>query len=117
MGVKYKCNFYGTHGTNWEVQLWDSSYSSSTTVIKLMDPGFTLEYQGQGKEIFDPIKGSQLKVHLCIEDNATGSALLTWIQGTLLTNQEDRFNIALYKNSSIYWFGVVLPDQIGRAHV
>ena len=115
MGVKYKCNFYGTHGTNWEVQLWDSSYSSSTTVIKLMDPGFTLEYQGQGKEIFDPIKGSQLKVHLCIEDNATGSALLTWIQGTLLTNQEDRFNIALYKNRSIYWFGVVLPDLSGFA--
>jgi hypothetical protein len=115
MGVKYRSVINSTFiGQQYTVELWDNTFSSTVTNIRLAGEGFELKYMQEGDAIYAPIKESQCKVNLMITDDAAGASLQTWLLGSLLNGDEDRYSLAIYKGFDLWWFGVFLPDIASR---
>jgi len=112
MGVKFTREFRSKiNGTLYRVDLLDSAFSgTATTMPHLFDEGVEIQYEEQGDERHETIKASQATVFLKIDDSTEGLALETWLKATMLNNNEDRYHLAIYKDGSLYWYGVMLPD-------
>lgn len=112
MAVRFKCEFNTKiSGDLIRVELLDSAYAGSPTILpELFSPGLVIEYEGQGDERHEAIKGSSASINLKIGTDSASTALETWLKGTMLNNNEDRYHVAIYKNENIFWYGVMLPD-------
>lgn len=112
MGVRFRGQIQTTHtNTNYTVELWDTTYTSTgVTNITLFGEGFQITYEGQGDEIYAPIKGSSCKVFAGITNDAAGLALRSWIYNSVLATKEDQYHVAIYESGNLYWFGVILPS-------
>jgi hypothetical protein len=111
MGVRFRSNFYSTlNDIQYKVEIWDSTYSGSIVPMTTEGEGFEITYQQQGDERFAAVKGSECSIYATITDGANGTLLQNWINGSMNATQEDLYHIAIYKGSSLYWFGVILPD-------
>lgn len=111
MGIKYEGKVVSTiSNTTYTCQLIDINFNGTKTLIELGGNGFDLNYLQQGDERYSPIKGSELDLHCIITDNATGIALLSWINTSVNTKKEDQFYIRILKNGDLFWYGVILPD-------
>jgi hypothetical protein len=111
MGVRFRSNFYSTlNDIQYKVEIWDSTYSGSIVPMTTEGEGFEITYQQQGDERFSPVKGSECSIYATITDGANGTLLQNWINGSMNATQEDLYHIAIYKGSSLHWFGVILPD-------
>ena len=111
MGVRFRSNFYSTlNNLQYKVEIWDSTYSGSIVPMTTEGEGFEITYQQQGDERFAPVKGSECSIYATITDGADGTKLQNWINSSMNATQEDLYHIAIYKGSSLYWFGVILPD-------
>ena len=134
MGIRYKFKFTDTRGVNaWEVNLIDTDYERYSErvaadggtvegldclpndLFELVEfrkhtagaSGFELEYGQRGHDAFAPIKGSRVTFPFLAED-ASDVAFLE----DLIQTQEDRFYIDIYRNSNLFWRGVVLQDLL-----
>lgn len=111
MAVRFRSNFYSTlNNLQYKVEIWDSTYSGSIVPMTTEGEGFEIVYQQQGDERFSPVKGSECSIYATITDGANGTLLQNWINGSMNATQEDLYHIAIYKDSSLHWFGVILPD-------
>lgn len=112
MGVRFRGYIQSTHTkTNYTVELWDTTYTSTgVTEIKLFGEGFQITYEGQGDEIYAPIKGSACKVFAGITRDSAGTLLQEWIENSVLATKEDLYHVAIYEDTNLYWFGVILPS-------
>ena len=112
MGVRFRGQIETTHTqTNYTVELWDTTYSSTgVTEIELFGEGFQITYEGQGDEIYQSIKGSSCKVYAGVTRGSEGTALVDWINASVLATKEDQYFVAIYEGSDLYWFGVILPS-------
>ena len=111
MGVRFRSNFYSTlNNVQYKVEIWDSTYSGSIVPMTTEGEGFEITYQQQGDERFAAVKGSECSIYATITDGANGTLLQNWINTSMNATQEDLYHIAIYKDSSLYWFGVILPD-------
>jgi hypothetical protein len=111
MGIRYEGKVVSTNSnTVYTCQLIDINFSGTKTLIELGGNGFDLTYLQQGDERYAPIKGSELDLHCIITDNATGIALLSWINSQVNATKEDQFYIRILKNGGLFWYGVILPD-------
>lgn len=112
MGVRFRGQIQTTHTkTDYTVELWDVNYSSTgVTEITLFGEGFQITYEGQGDEIYAPIKGSSCKVYAGITNDSAGLALRSWVYNSVLATKEDQYHVAIYENGNLYWFGVILPS-------
>lgn len=108
--IKWTSTLYSTFGTQYRVDIHDTSFSGASTVISLMHPGFQLSFMEPSDERFDPIKGSKCEVYLNVSNDTTGAALQTWLYSTMLATTEDKYQIAIYEAGDLIWFGNVLPD-------
>ena len=112
MGVRFRGDLKTTHSNKkYTVELWDSTYNSTgVTELTLFGEGFQITYEGQGDEIYAPVKGSACKVYAGITRGAEGTLLQDWIYQSVLTTQEDLYHVAIYDETSLYWLGVILPS-------
>lgn len=112
MGVRFRGQVKTTHtNTDYTVELWDVNYTSTgITNIILFGEGFQITYEGQGDEIYTPIKGSACKVYAGVTNDSAGLALRTWIYNSVLATKEDQYHVAIYKDGNLHWFGVILPS-------
>jgi hypothetical protein len=112
MGVRFRGTAITTSTkTEFTVELWDTTYSSTgVTNLTLFGEGFEITYEGQGDEIYTPIKGSSCSVYVGITNDANGTALQTWINNSVLATKEDLYHVAIYEGSDLLWFGVILPS-------
>ena len=112
MGVRFRGQIKTTHtNTDYTVELWDVNYTSTgVTNIILFGEGFQITYEGQGDEIYAPIKGSACKVYAGVTNDSAGLALRTWIYNSILATKEDQYHVAIYKDGNLHWFGVILPS-------
>lgn len=108
MGVKYRNTFYSQAGTVWTLDIGDTSYSSTVLLFKTDAEGFSLNYKGI-TERCDPILSSTCNVPFVVE-NSTMQAFIT----DVMTAQEERFTLQIYKDNTLYWSGVLLADQVQR---
>jgi hypothetical protein len=113
MAVKYYSTFVSNYtDTAYRVELLDNTFVGASTEIEIKD--FEIRYEKEGDEIYTPIKASQCKVSLMITDNATGTALQSWLTGSVLNGDEDRYTVGIYQSSALIWYGVILPDIAAR---
>jgi hypothetical protein len=111
MGVRFRSAFNSTQtGIPYKCEIWDVNYSSAVTDIRTFGEGFNIEYEQQSDERFNPIKGSTCKLKCLVTDDAAGLALQSWITSSVQATKEDQYFIAIYKNNTLFWFGVILPD-------
>ena len=104
--VRYNSTFYSDYGTEWKIEIYDKDSSvASPTSFKTYGDGFTLSYEGSDEETYKPIIGSAVKIYFAVEDS-DGETLIN----DILTSQEKRFFIMIYKGGSFYWGGILLQD-------
>lgn len=115
MAVRYAGLVYSQiNDVPYTIGIYDSTYVGSPTQIELSGEGFQLTYERQGDERFAQVKGSKCDVFLKVTDDATGTDLQSWITGTLLANNEDKFQLVIYRDGNLFWVGNILHDLSGR---
>ena len=107
MGVRFRGKINSIGRIQYQVDICDATYSSSVTNINLIEPGFELEYHQKGDQKFVEIKAASCEIYC---ENAT-SAFDTFISD-LIGAAEKRFQIAIYKDSNLFWIGNILTDLI-----
>jgi len=110
MGVRYRNIFYSYSGVAWQIDIHDSTYSSSVNLFTSVD-GFKLSYK-QITERLDPIFASTVNIPIDII-NSTIEGFLT----DVMTAQEERISVKIYKNTVLYWVGILLPDMVTKEDV
>ena len=112
MGVRFRGDLKTTHSNKkYTVELWDTNYTSTgVTELTLFGDGFQITYEGQGDEIYAPVKGSACQVYAGITRGAEGTLLQDWIYQSVLATREDLYHVAIYEEGNLYWFGVILPS-------
>lgn len=108
MGVRYRNTFYSLAGTVWKLDIGDSAYSSTVNDFTTGQEGFSLAYKGI-TERCDPLFTSTVNIPFVIE-NTTHDSFITEV----MTAQEERFTLQVYKDTVLYWSGVLLPDQVTK---
>lgn len=94
------------------VEIIDTDFSGSPEIVQC-SIGLALEYESQSDERFAPIKGSKFTCPVLVNS----SAVETFLTDKMLNatdDGEDRFLMAVYKNSDLFWVGVILPDLCTR---
>lgn len=105
MGVRLRNEFTSIAGIEWKIDIHDTDYSSSVLTFTTSLPGFTLKYMS-GKERYDPIIASQVKVFGLVEDSDLED-LITDVTGA----GEGRFFVQIYKDAALEWSGKMLMDK------
>jgi len=106
MGVKYTSTIKGLRfGVTWDVEIIDNSSTGvSDAIILGAEP--TLEYESQNDNRYQPIKGSKLTLPVMVDSDG----LRDWLLNTVNNAKEETFYVKLYKNTVLYWCGVLLHD-------
>jgi hypothetical protein len=104
--VRYRSTFYSTEGTSYQIDIYDADSSvGSPTTFNTYGEGFSLSYKGVDKDIHAPVIASSVEFYMAVEDAAAQTLL-----NDILTAQEKRFFLQIYKGGSFYWGGVILQD-------
>lgn len=111
MGVRYRNSFYSLDNVNYQVDIYDSAYSSTVNLFNTDTAGFKLSYNGI-TERCDPVMASTLTIPCIVED----TAFETFIND-IMTSQEERFTVVVYKGVNVYWRGVLLADQVQKEDI
>jgi len=116
MGLRYTALAYSNiNDTPYSIGIYDTSFSGTPQQIELSGDAFSIEYERQGDEKFTAVKGSRCNLYLRVTDDAVGLDLQSWITSNLLANNEDRYQIVVYRDGSLFWVGNILHDLSGRA--
>ena len=105
MGRLYYSEFKSFNGTTWLCELHSSASALNHELKSLASPKFT--YQGEGDKLFDnPIRASRCEISFVMRDeNDYGNFV------NIATSPEQEYVLKVYKNASLWWVGLVLPDQ------
>ena len=115
MGVRYTALAYSNiNDTPYTIGIYDTSFSGTVQQIELSGDAFSIEYERQGDEKFTAVKGSRCNLYLRVTDDAIGLDLQSWITSNLLANNEDKFQLVVYRDGSLFWVGNILHDLSGR---
>ena len=108
MGVKYRAEFQDINAVDWRIDIDEAGYSGSVNTFKVLTPGFTATWEGDGSRVGEnPIRSSKAVVHWCVE-NSTQESFLE----AIATSAELKYNVLIYQGISptLWWAGTVLPD-------
>lgn len=115
MATKFYHTFISTYtDASYRIEFGDNTYVGDPTLIEMEGEVFKLRFEEQGHEIYQPIKTSQCDFFLTISDDSAGTALQSWLTGSVLNGDEDRYTATIYEASVLIWHGVILPDIAGR---
>lgn len=108
MGVKYRAEFQDINAVDWRIDIDEAGYSGSVNTFKVLAPGFTATWEGDGSRVGEnPIRSSKAVVHWAVE-NSTQETFLE----AIATSAELKYNVLIYQGISptLWWAGTVLPD-------
>ena len=109
MGAKYTHTFNDINEVEHVISLFERGVSHTPTTINCASPGYELEWQGNGSELYEnKIYSSRVSIPFIIE-NSTDETFFTT---TLATSPEETFDITITKGGSLLWVGTILSDQI-----
>ena len=103
--IRYQAEFDTVYGVNYRIRIYDADHTGSATDFKVRPPGFSLKYNGEGKQRFDTIKASSCSIFAISEDAAFESFTRSISQGA-----QGRFRVQILRNGSRYWNGTILAD-------
>lgn len=110
MAVKYRVLFVDDSGVRWRAEIDMPSYPAGASPIELTGVGrefCNIEYGDTSENPFDPVIGSTVTLRMY---NRTGEIDVKELQ--LLKDLEAR--VLIYRGTSLYWSGFVIPDGIGE---
>ena len=102
--IKYKLPFVSDRGNVYDLHILQKNYAGQPIVKKLgVAPVLSIE-DGEGR-----VKGSSLS--FAVQADVEGE-----LKGLYTTNNKE-FKVLLYKNSSLYWQGFVLPELYSENYI
>ena len=113
MGLRFYGDFTNDNGDTFRVGIHDSSYAAAPVEVTLGVPGFTLTYEGDNQDQYQPIIPSRLNWTVYNE----GGDFDTFLNTIIPTAAEARFLVEVLRepdeiDESVFWRGVLLPEQI-----
>ena len=108
MATRLQGTYYSTiHGHQFDIDIDDSDYASSASDFTILDLSFN--WRGINEQRMNPIMTSAVDVVINVDSSTLNSFI-----SDLVGAEEERFTIKIQKNSSLYWVGVVLVDEIRK---
>lgn len=92
----------------WRIEIFDSTFEGEEYEFVIEQQSCSVQWRADGSEsVLPPILGSTCEFTMMVED-ATHEQLITDIAGA----KEGRFTVVLYRNSVLYWAGVINSPEI-----
>ena len=112
MATRYTSKFTDDLGGDWGVEIMDADYiGSSPFEFTLGADGFTLDYESEPQNRFQPVIGSTVQFAI-IAQNTNDE----WIVEQLAASEEGRFTVKITRDPdgspSLFWSGVILAEQV-----
>ena len=113
MAVRFYGDFKNDIGQQYRVNIYDNDFVSASTEVTLGVPGFTLTYEGNNQEEFQPILPSRLNFTIYNQ----GDPFNTWLNNIVPMSEEGRFPIEVLTDpgtiaEAVFWRGMLLPEQV-----
>lgn len=107
MAKRFHSEFYNLRGSVFQVEIWDSQFSGTSTEVKLAEYGYNIRYANENGERWTPVIGSECEIGVYVTDN-TVEALIT----DLAASQEGRFTLRITRGAgaSLQWVGRIMLD-------
>lgn len=103
--IRYQAEFDTVYGVNYKIQIFDADHTGSATDFKVRPPGFSLKYDGEGKERSDTIKASSCSIFAISEDGSFDTFTRSIREGA-----QGRFKVRILRQNAKYWIGTILAD-------
>ena len=112
MAVRFYGDFKNDVGDYFRINVYDNDFSSTATELTVATPGFTLTYEGNNQEQYQPIIPSRCDFTFYNE----GGAFNTFLNSVLPAASESRFPVEILTNpgfpsQTIFWRGLLLTEQ------
>ena len=112
MAVRFYADFQNDVGIQYRINIYDNSFSQAATEVTAATPGFTLSYEGNNQEQYQPILPSKIDFTVYNE----GGDFDTWLNTTVPGAPEAQFPIEILTDpgavaEAVFWRGVLLPEQ------
>lgn len=113
MAVRFYGEFRNDAGDDFRINIYDDQFINPATEQIVAVPGFTLTYEGNNQDQYQPIIPSRLDFTWYNE----GGDFDTWLNTVLPASEEGRFLVELVHDygelsQEIWWRGVLLPEQV-----
>jgi hypothetical protein len=107
MAIRLYSEFLSDQGTQYKIELHDSSWLGGAYEFECDADGFTLNYSGETDDTISPIVSSEVEIGVAIRTGQVGNYF-----DALKTYQENRFRVVILKANS-----VPPPSQVYRERV
>lgn len=112
MATRYTSKFTDDLGGEWGVEIMDADYvGSSPFEFTLGADGFTLDYESEPQNRFQPVIGSTVQFSILAQNSND-----EWIVEQLAASEEGRFSVKITRDPdgspSLFWSGVILAEQV-----
>ena len=107
MAIRLYSEFLSDQGTQYKIELHDSSWLGGAYEFECYADGFTLNYSGETDDTISPIVSSEVEIGVAIRTGQVGNYF-----DALKTYQENRFRVVILKANS-----VPPPSQVYRERV
>lgn len=117
MAVRFESEIDTIHTDDvYLLQILDSEYLSDPISFHTLGPdGFTINWSSKGNlGRFNPILVSQLTFKISVTDEIR-SDVESFVSDMVISGDEERFKLAVYKNGNLYWAGLVIVDRITKS--
>ncbi len=118
MATRLEISFPTIRTPEFRVYIDDSDWSDPAIEVDAASDGFTLDYDGDGSDMLDPIKGSRLGFTIAVSEDTESD--IDAFAVDLISSKEGRFTIRVDSNTGapfaddqLFWCGYVLPDLSG----
>ncbi len=113
MAIRFYGDFNNDVGDKFRINIHDTGFSLTATEQVVSVPGFSLTYEGNNQEQYQPIIASKLEFTLYNE----GGDFDTWLNDVVPAATEARFLVEVLTDpgevtEAVWWRGVLLPEQI-----
>jgi hypothetical protein len=113
MALRFYYEFQNDKEEVYRVEIHDEQHALSATEITATGEGFTLTYDGNDDDLFQPIMGSKCKLEFLNRESYETE--MNDFLDDLLTRDEADITVAIYYDpdsaNTLYWAGVVFADQ------
>lgn len=113
MALRFYGEFQNDKEEVYRVEIHDEQHATSATEIRLCGEAFTLTYDGNDDDLFQPIMGSKCVIEFYNRDDY--STEMNDFLDDLLSRDEGDLTVAIYSDpdgdDDLYWAGVIFSEQ------
>jgi hypothetical protein len=111
MAKRFHIPFRSLLQEDWTYEIHDADFVGDSLLVKGRVDGFRLNYEAESTngraDMFTPVLASSSTFDMLIEN----SDMETFITD-LATSREGRFHAVVYRDSSLYWIGYIVADEV-----